>query len=290
MLQQPLPVACSPLPGPEGPSAGCGGSAPALPRGDDPPQPPHTFFQGVTECVCGGPSPLEPDREEPEARRGARRFPPFLAALPPPEPRHSPGPGSAKGTVPCPAPPGPGAAPPSPHLTCSAPRGRPQEDERPAAAAAAAHAAAEPGHAATAPRLLWAPGGGGGTLRSSLAQGRSRRCPRLLRRPPRRPVLGVALWGRGLTPSRSPLAAPGCAVGSRPAPRFPDEVSTRWLRGCGGRWGRVGRLPPAQPPWLCFRPRRLGSVMAEVRPHLHAHRPRGAPGSPRRLNLRGLLR
>jgi len=50
--------------------------------------------------------------------------------------------------------------------------------------------------------------GGGGTLRSSLAQGRSRCCPRPLRRPPRprRPVFGVALPGL-------PPPAPGMCSG-----------------------------------------------------------------------------
>lgn len=100
-------------------------------------------------------------------------------------------------------------------LTCAAARRRPQEDERPAPAA---HAAARPGHAAAPRRLLRTPGGGG-TLRSCLAQGRSRRCPRLLRHPPR---AGGGPAGDGCCPRRPPACTPGAAASFVPRYGFGD--------------------------------------------------------------------
>ena len=94
--------------------------------------------------------------------------------------------------------------------------------------------------------LLWALGGGG-TLRSSLARGRSRRCPRLLRCPPQRPRAGGGPTGTMVTPAaRRPLLSQEATVARRPA--LPPPKSTRG--GPGARGGRRDSpCPAASRPW-----------------------------------------
>lgn len=202
----------------------------------------------ASQAARGGGAAAPGGTRSPAVPRESRAASAAAAAEPgpvyPSRPPGNPGAGGTRRAVPVPpfVPPTTArglwlTAPRAPHrLTCAAARRRPQEDERPAAAA---RTAARPGHATAPPHLFRAPGGGG-TLRSSLAQGRSRRCPRLLRRPPRprRPVLEVVCRGtvvpragrRDVPRERRHLFLPRYGFGDRKA----------WLR-CGSHsWPKSG--------------------------------------------------
>lgn len=231
---------------------------------------------------------LTPGASPGGARGGARSpaAPPVSrrAALPPPQPRHSPGPGSAEGTSP-PRLPGtsrarssPAASPP--HLL--GPPRPPTGGRAPSSSSTRRRRAGPCRHRPASPL------GTGRRRRDFKKFPRPGQVPTLPPPPPApapAPRAGGGPAGASADPEPVAPCGSGLCRGVEPGTALPGRGLAAVARGLRGPLG-PGRPPAPRPASLAVF-QAPGVRFGEGR---GTHRPRGAPGSPRRLNLRGLLR